>query len=82
MEDVARDQEEEEIRTEVLLQHIANKTRLGHGGQLRHDVNHFIFFMPNPNTGPRILHICFNEKLSENEKRIIQDMFPGLVMAH
>ena len=78
----AGDQEEEEERTEVLLQHIANNTRLGQGGQLRQDINHFIFFMPNPNRGPRILHICFNEKLSENEKRIIQDKFPKLVIAH
>jgi hypothetical protein len=82
MEDVAEDPKEEEERTEVLLQHIANNTRLGQRGQLLQDVNHFIFFMPNPNKGPRILHICFNEKLSENEKRIIQNKFPGLVMAH
>ena len=79
---LAGNPEEEEERTEALLQHIANNTRLGQGGQLRQDVNHFIFFIPNPNGGPRILHICFNEKLSENEKRIIQDKFPGLVMAH
>ena len=78
----AGDPEEEEKRTEALLQHIANNTRLGQGGQLRQDINHFIFFMPNPNRGPRILHICFNEKLSENEKRIIQDKFRGLVLAH
>lgn len=82
MEDAAADPEEEEERTEVLLQHIANNTRLGQGGKLRQDVNHFIFFMPNPDGGPRILHICFNQKLSENEKQIIQDKFPGLVMAH
>jgi hypothetical protein len=78
MEDLAANPEQEEGRTEVLLQHIANKTRSGQGGQLRQDVNHFIFFMPNPNRGPRILDICFNEKLSENEKWIIQDKFPGL----
>ena len=82
MEDVAGDTEEEEERTEFLLQHIAINTRLGQAEQLCKDVNHFIFFMPNPNRGPTILHICFNEKLSENEKRIIQDKFPGLVLAH
>lgn len=49
MQDVAEDPKEEEKRTEVLLQHIANNTRLGQRGQLRQDVNHFIFFMPNPN---------------------------------
>ena len=75
--------EEENNRINILLQHIADNTRLGQGGKLRQDVNYFIFFMPNPvEDAPRILHIYFNETLTENEKQIIQDRFPGLVMAH
>ena len=77
------DLEEENNCINILLQHIADNTRLGQGGKLRQDINYFTFFMPNPVEGaPRILYICFNETLTEKEKQIIQNRFPGLVMAH
>jgi hypothetical protein len=61
------DLEEENNRINILLQHIADNTRLGQGGKVRQDVNYFTFFMSNPVEGaPRILHICFNETLTEN----------------
>jgi len=43
MEDVAGDTEEEEERTEFLLQHIAINTRLGQAEQLCKDVNHIFY---------------------------------------
>jgi hypothetical protein len=76
------DLEEENNRINILIQHIADNTRLGQGGKLRQDVKYFTFFMPNAIEGaPRILHICFNEALTQNEKQIIQKRFPGLAMA-
>ena len=75
------DVEEENERKNILLQHIADNTRLATAGKLRHDINYHIFFMPNPR-GRRILHISFCESLSQNEKQVINNKFPGLVMAH
>ncbi len=84
--------EEENERIDALLQHIADNTRLGEedqksqtksGRKLRDNVSFFIFFMPNPvGAGQRILHISFCETLSENEKQVINNRFPGLVMSH
>ena len=72
---------EENERKNILLQHIADNTRLGTAGKLRDDISYHIFFMPNPR-GPRILHICFCDTLSQNEKQVISNKFSGLVMAH
>lgn len=79
--------EEENLREQILLQHIADNTRLGaqteRGRKLRNDINHHIFFIPNPVAGePRILHISFCETLTKNEKQLVNNKFQGLVVTH
>jgi len=83
---------EENQRKNITLGHAAEQTSLGHnvekGRRLRPEIKHNFFFTHQGDPTetsvkkPRILHLTFSERVSEEHKQKIEARFQGLIAVH